>query len=99
MNRKIDLKTICINNYIEKIIMCITKDKVERVYQTRIASFHVKYALDNAKILTRGQLVIYSAKLKSLTKGNAFILYIQLFILLLYKYLLYLYNLIFKYLI
>lgn len=54
--------------------MCIIADNVKDVSETKIASFHVAYSLDNAITILPGQLVVYAAKVDSMTNTNALIL-------------------------
>lgn len=54
--------------------MCIVADSVKDVSNTKIASFHVAYSLDDKQTIIPAQLIVYSANVDSTTNSNAFIL-------------------------
>ncbi|XWV25701.1 hypothetical protein QJ857_gp0026 [Tupanvirus soda lake] len=54
--------------------MCIVADSVKDVSNTKIASFHGAYTLDDGKTIIPAQLIVYSANVDSNANMNAFIL-------------------------
>ncbi|AAV50890.1 hypothetical protein [Acanthamoeba castellanii mimivirus] len=54
--------------------MCIIADSVKNVSNTKIASFHVAYSVDNNKNMIPSQLIVYAAKIDSTVSSNAIIL-------------------------